>query len=118
MDDVEVTEVTVPADAGDRVDAVVSEAGTPDVVGTNAEPASCEDTKTDDACFDCCDAKYPSDTDVWSDVLEACCPDDACTDAAYEQCEIAADEACAKDATCSGLDACEAVCWEKPSSGR
>ena len=112
MDDVEVTEVTVPADAA--VDVAIDAS----VVEASPETTSCEATKTDDACFDCCDAKFPTAVDVWSDAFDACCPDDACTDDEYEKCELAADDACANDASCSGLETCEAVCWEKPSSGR
>lgn len=89
-------------------------------VETEAGPSSCEATKTDDACFDCCDARYPKALDIWSDAVEACCPDDACTDAEYETCELAADDPCAKDPDCAGLEACEETsgCWEKVSSER
>lgn len=121
---VESSDVTVPAEASTgseaspapAVDATVAA----DMVPDADEPLACEATKTDDACFDCCDAKFPKAIDIWFEALDACCPNDECTDAEYESCELAADDLCAKDPECAGLEACEEAsgCWEKDSSER
>lgn len=114
MEAVETAEVTVPAaetaDVTVPVDAMT---------GSDAsEPATCAATKNDEACFDCCDARYPNAIDIWFDALDACCPNDECADSDYEKCELAADDLCASDPECAGLEACEesSGCWEKVSS--
>lgn len=109
MEAVESAEVTLPRDASVDVGEAAS---------VDAEPASCGATRTDEACFDCCDATYPKAIDIWFDAFDACCPNDECEDAEYEKCELAADDLCAKTAECAGLDACEETsgCWEKVSS--
>ena len=123
QDAVESSDVTVPADAPgpeasapSAVDAAVAVEMAPDA----GEPLSCEATKTDDACFDCCDAKFPKAIDIWFEAVDACCPNEECTDEEYEACELAADDLCAKDPSCAGLEACEEAsgCWEKDSSER
>ena len=48
----------------------------PAIEVASSTPTSCETTRTDDACFDCCDAKFPNAFDVWDDAMAACCPDD------------------------------------------
>lgn len=111
-----------PAPAPMSVDAATDAAVEADAneAVKEEQPATCAATANDEACFECCDAKYPKAIDIWSDALDACCPNDDCTDEAYEKCEIAADDLCAKDPECAGLEACEekSGCWEKVSSER
>jgi hypothetical protein len=124
MEAVDTAEVTLPAEGGIDPDAAapVVDASLADAAPDAAtiDPLACEATKTDEACFDCCDAKYPKAIDIWFDALDACCPDDECSDAEYEKCELAADDLCAKHLECAGLEACEeeSGCWEKVSSER
>lgn len=110
--------VVAPMDASVEASIDVS---APDVVDASLPetPTSCEATANDDACFDCCDAKYPKADDLWLAALDACCPNDECTDDQYDACETKADDACAKDPECIGRDTCEETsgCWEKVSSG-
>jgi hypothetical protein len=124
MDAVETADVTDPSPTA--LDGAVEASPAVDAPDANAdaapagEPIACEATKTDDACFDCCDALHPKAIDIWFDALDACCPDDECSDAEYEKCEVAADDLCAKTPECAGLEVCEETsgCWEKVSSER
>src|SRR5688572_3812296 len=87
LDAVESSEVTLPSggDAGATVDGGDARAEVVQPAAVDAEPASCEATKNDEACFDCCEAKFPKASDLWFDAVDACCPDDACPDAEYEK---------------------------------
>ena len=105
----------------DEVVASLPDASVADQVVEEKEastPTSCEATPNDEACFDCCDAMYPKAYDLWDAAYEACCPNDECTDDESERCVTVADDLCAKDQECAGLEACEEEngCWEKVSS--
>jgi hypothetical protein len=120
MEAVEETEAIAPAprsvDAAIDAEAAMAD----DAAEPEPHPVTCEATKTDDACFECCEAKYPKAIDIWDAALEACCPNEECSDDAYDKCASAADDLCAKDQECAGLEACEETsgCWEKVSSER
>lgn len=117
-DAVEEAEANVPVAANTGVDAAREADVLPKPEPEAAAPTTCDATRTDEACFDCCEAMFPKAYDLWDAAYEACCPNDECSDDDSEKCVTAADDLCGKDQECAGLEACEEMnaCWEKVSS--
>ena len=121
METVEATDaVTAAPDAGAAAADAKANVEASTVDAAPALPTTCEATPNDDACFECCEAMFPKAYDLWDAAYEACCPNDECTDDDSEKCVTVADDLCAKDQECAGLEACEEKngCWEKVSSER